>query len=200
MEEELKTILENSELDGTGKTEAIKKIVGSKYVPTDKYSELKNNKETEYNNLKAEYEQFKMSKMTEEEKRAELEKQRENEYKTTKITLNKMIAESTFSKAGFSEDDYKDILDKIVSQDSTMTKSLADSICGTMLKQKELIKQKLEENILKGTTPPPAGNADGQELEDKLTTYQKALEKAQEKGDMVKVATYTRLIQEEKNK
>ena len=124
-DEELNQILTNSELDDAGKAEAIKTLVGKSFVPTSKYNTEKQNTKAQidaYNTLKNEYETFKQSKMTDEEKQAEKEKQMQEQYQKANLTISKMYAENTFAKAGFKEDDYKGILDNIVTVDPEKTK------------------------------------------------------------------------------
>ena len=137
--------------------------------------------------------------MTDEEKQAELVKNQLEENKKMKLQLNKMSVENIFSKAGFKEDDYKDILEKIVGEDVTVSTALAQSICNTMLNQKKEIEKSITEKIAKGTPKPNAGEG-GITGETDVEKYQKLLDEAIKRNDFVKMATYTRLIQESKNK
>ena len=121
-------------------------------MPTSKYNTEKQNTKAQidaYNTLKNEYETFKQSKMTDEEKQAEKEKQMQEQYQKANLTISKMYAENTFAKAGFKEDDYKGILDNIVTVDPEKTKDLAELICNTMLKQKKDIEKAITDKIVK---------------------------------------------------
>ena len=200
MEEELQKILANADLDETKKAEAIKTYVGNNFVPTNKYSEKVKEVETittEKNNLSTEYEQFKQSKMTEDEKKQEQAKKEKEANEKMAYEFSKMKAENIFAKAGFKEEDYAPILEKIVSNDIEKTKTLAETFCNTLVKQKENIEKEVKEKIVKGTKVPPAGNVgEGSKAEN----YEKLLEEATKRNDFPKMAYYSRLIQEEKLK
>ncbi len=165
-------------------------MVGNAFVPTAKYNEEKN----KVKSITSEYETFKQSKMTDEEKQANLIKTQIEENKKIKLQLNKMSAENIFSKNGFKEEDYVDILDKIVGEDSKITSDLAESICNTMLNQKKQIEKSITDKIAKETPKPDAGDSDtGKE---NIDNYKQALQEATKRNDYVKMAYYTRLIQE----
>lgn len=202
-EEELNQILTNSELDDAGKADAIKTLIGKSFVPTNKYNTEKLNTKAQidaYNALKAEYDTFKQSKMTDEEKQAEKERIMQEKYQRANLTISKMYAENTFAKAGFKEEDYEEILDKIVTEDPDETKGLANIICNTMLKQKKDIEKAITDKIVKNNPKPPAGNDNGSGNESEIDKYKKLYAEAQKSNDYAKMAYYTRLVQEaEKN-
>ena len=202
MEEELQKILANADLDDTKKAEAIKAYVGSNFVPTSKYSDKVKEVETittEKNNLSVEYENFKQTKMTEEEKKAEQAKKEAEANQKLMLEVSRTRAENIFAKAGFKEEDYSSILDSIVGVDIEKTKTLAESLCNSLLKQKENIEKQVKDTIVKGTQTPPAGNTDTTPASD-VEKYEKLLEEATKKNDFVNIAYYTRLVQQEKNK
>ena len=192
----------NGELDEAGKAEAIKAIVGKNFVPTTKYNAEKANTKTQtdaYNALKTEFETFKQSKMTDEEKQAEQARKMQEQYQKANLTISKMYAENTFAKAGIKEDDYKNILDSIVTEDPEKTKGLAETICSAMLKQRADVEKTLKEKITKGTPTPPAGNDNDAGSGSEIDNYKKLFEEAQKRNDFAKMAYYTRLIQEAQN-
>ena len=199
MEEELGSILENAELTNEAKTEAIKALVGKSFVSNDQYNKAKAKQAEKDEALKAlrtEFDAFKESKMTETEKQAEIAKEKEERYQKQNLMISKMYAENTFSKAGFKEDEYKDILDNIVQEDLEKTKGLAETICNSMLKQKADIEKAVKDKIIKGQTPPPAGNDNDKGSGDEIENYKKLYQQAVEKNDFQKMAYYTRLVQE----
>ena len=203
MDEELGSILENAELTNEAKTEAIKALVGKSFVSNDQYNKAKAKQAEQvnaYNALKAEFDTFKESKMSDEEKQAEASKRMQEQYQKANLTISKMYAENTFAKAGFKEDDYKDILDNIVSEDTDRTKGLAETICATMLKQKADVEKTITDKILKGQTPPPAGNDNDKGSGDEIENYKKLYQEAVAKNDFPKMAYYTRLVQEAQRK
>lgn len=199
MEEELNQILSNEELDIGARAEAIKKIVNNNYVPKDIQKQTKDEWKTKYSTLEAEYNKFKEEKMTDEEKQAEAIKlEREKSNKQSKM-LSQLFAENVFSKAGFKEDDYKEIIPSILKDDPEETKSLASVICNTMLNQKKAIENQVKEQIIKGQKKPEGGDNPDEGITE-LDKLKKAYAEAVKSGDTVKLATYTRLIAEANNK
>lgn len=98
MDEELVQILANAELDDSAKADAIKGLVGKNFIPTAKFNDEKAKQKQAYNSLKAEYDTFKETKMTDEEKQAEQAKAQSEEYKKVKMQLNEMTAKNIFQK------------------------------------------------------------------------------------------------------
>ena len=88
-EEELSQVLSNEELDDEAKTAEIQKIIGSKFIPQKKYNDLKEETSKAYGLLQQEYNDYKQSKMTDEEKKQEYVSKLENNYKSVKLELNK---------------------------------------------------------------------------------------------------------------
>ena len=206
MEEELVKILSNAELDDTKKAEEIQKAVNALYVPTATVvaerkanKELIANKDKAFEDLSAEYDTYKQSKMTEEEKKQEEIRKKDEDYKNALMRLSKSTAINVFASSGLQEDDYKDFLDDIVSIDEEQTKTLAEKICATITKQKNDIANKMKEDIVNGTTPPPAGNA-GYSSKTKKEEYQELLSEAMKKNDINNIVYYQRLVQEEQEK
>lgn len=199
MEEELNQILSNEQLDTEARAEAIKKIVNNNYVPKDVQKQTKDEWKNKYSTLEAEYNKFKEEKMTAEEKQAELRKiEAEKSEKQSKM-LSQLFAENVFSKAGFKEEDYKEIIPNILKEDPEETKSLASVICNTMLNQKKVIENQLKEQIIKGQKKPEGGDNpdDGVTQLDKLKN---AYAEAEKNGDMVAMASLTMQIAQAQNK
>ena len=138
--------------------------------------------------------------MTDEEKQAEQAKLMQEQYQKANLTISRMYAENTFAKAGIKEDDYKGILDNIVTEDPDKTKGLAETICSAMLKQKQDIEKSIKDKIIKGTKTPPAGNDNDSGTESDLDKYKKLYADAQKRNDYGKMAYYTRLVQEAQRK
>ena len=204
MDEELGSILENAELSNEAKQEAIKALVGKSFVSNDQYNKAKA-KQTEqtnaYNALKAEFDTFKESKMTDEEKQAEIAELRDKEYKKLKKQLNEMTAKNIFANAGINEqslgkEDYDSLLNSIVREDGEETKNLANTVCSVITKQKADIEKAMKDKIIKGQTPPPAGNDNDKGSGDEIENLKKLYQEAVAKNDFVNMARYTRLVQE----
>lgn len=200
MEEELNQILTNEELDATARVEAIKNLVGKNYVPVKKHTDAINKLKTDYDTMKTEYTQFKETKMTDEEKQAELIKQEREKSEKQSQMLSKLLAENTFSKAGFDEEDYKEIIPTIIREDPEETKSIAEQICNAMVSQRKSIEDRIKQDLIKGQKKPEGGNADGDEGLTEVEKYKKAYNEAAKNNDRVAMATYTRLIAEAQNK
>ena len=199
MEEELNQILSNEELDTEARAEAIKKLIGNNYVPTTVQKKTKDEWKSKYSALEAEYNQFKEAKMTDEEKQAEaIRIEKEKSQKQSKM-LSQVFAENVFSKAGFKEEDYKEIIPSILKEDPEETKGLASVICNTMLNQKKAIENQVKEQIIKGQKKPEGGDNpdEGVTQLDKLKI---AYDEAEKNGDMVAMASLTMQIAQAQSK
>lgn len=206
MEEELVKILSNAELDDTKKAEEIQKAVNALYVPATTVAEERRankealaNKDKAYADLTAEYDTYKQSKMTEEEKKQEELRKKDEQYTNALMRLSKATARSVFADAKIPKEDYEGFLEYIVDVDEEKTKSLAEKICATITKQRSDVANKMKEDIVNGTTPPPAGNA-GYSQKTKKEEYQSLLNEAIKKNDMNNIVYYQRLIAEEEQK
>lgn len=200
--EELANVLSNAELDDNAKIDAIQKLVSAKFVSADvlanerkKFKETLAGQETNYKNLETEFNDYKQSKMTDDEKREALAKQREQEYEQALKKASRYSAQSVFAGAGLKEEDYSGFLDDIVGLDEERTKSLAEKICQTITKQKQGTEQNIKNQLINGATPPPAGNSQ-YKAETDVDRYQKLYMEAQSKNDMNGIVYYGRLIAE----
>ena len=87
---------------------------------------------------------------------------------------NRLEVEKIFVGVGLSEEDYKDFIDGIVSEDADASKTLATNLANMLTKQKEAAVQKTKEELMDGTqTPGGNGGSDG---EDKKTEAEKFAE------------------------
>lgn len=120
--------------------------------------------------VKTEYETFKESKMTEEEKQkkqledAEKERQRVlDEAKAEAAKYRKLSVEAkvknVFASEGFVEDDYKDIIGGLVTQDEKVALDTATNFVKMIKAQKDLAAKLAVDKALKGM-PDPSGNND----------------------------------------
>lgn len=203
MDEELKELLG----EDTEKIEAIKKMVGEKFVPTSVLTERVNKAKEETKKfqdanaeLQKEYDDFKLSKMTEEEKTKALQARADEENKKIMKELNEYVARTIFSQNNIAKEDYEDLLGTIVSTDKERTQAVAESICSIINKSKDDNMQKLKSSVIKNQPKPEGGNDNTNGKTSTLEMYEEALEKANKEHDIVKIATYTRLVQEEKMK
>jgi len=204
--EELANVLSNAELDDNAKIDAIQKMVSAKYVSADvlanerkRFKETLAGQETNFKNLQTEFNDYKQSKMTDDEKAQALAKQKEQEYEQALKKVSRYSAQSVFAGAGLKEEDYSGFLDDIVGLDEEKTKSLAEKICQTITKQKQGTEQDIKNKLINGTTPPPAGNSQ-YKAETDVDKYQRLFAEAQSKNDMNGIVYYSRLIAEAQTK
>lgn len=72
--------------------------------------------------------------------------------------LNKLDAEKILVAAGLTEEDYKDLIDGIVSDDSERTKTMATNLSTLIKSQKESAAQKAKEELMDDTKIPGGGS------------------------------------------
>lgn len=195
MDEELNKILSNEELDSNARVEAIKALVGKDFVPVSKHTEKIN----ELAKVQGDFENYKKTKMTDEEKNAEAVRIAQEENQKTSRMLSQMFAENVFAKAGIKEETYKDIIPDIIQNDAEATKAIAEKICSSMVKQKEEVEKTLRKQIADGQKKPEGGEGKNASETD-IEKYEKLLADAISKNDFAKQAYYTRLIYEMKQK
>lgn len=87
---------------------------------------------------------------------------------------NKLEAEKILVAAGLTEEDYKDLIDGIVSDNEETTKAMATSLAGMVSKQKDAAVQKTKEELMDGTKTPGGGS--GEPPEDEKTEDVKNVE------------------------
>ena len=190
MDEELNKILSNEELDSNARVEAIKALVGKDFVPVSKHTE----KIGELQKVQNDFENYKKSKMTDEEKNAEaIRVAQENEQKTNRM-LSQLFAENVFAKAGIKEEDYKEIIPDIIQSDAETTKKIAEKICSTMVKQKAEIEKNMQKKIADAQKKPEGGEGTQSDDKNTLENYRKLLDDAIKTNELAKQAYYTRLI------
>lgn len=77
---------------------------------------------------------------------------------------NRLDVEKILVGAGLTEDDYKDLIDGLVSEDAEKSKALATNLASMLGKQKEAAVQKTKEELMDGTqTPGGDGGKEGEE-------------------------------------
>ena len=76
---------------------------------------------------------------------------------------NRLDAEKILVAAGLTEENYKDLIDGIISDDAEKTKSMATGLATMVTKQKESAIQKTKEELMDGTPNPAGGSGGGDE-------------------------------------
>lgn len=64
---------------------------------------------------------------------------------------NRLDVEKILVTAGLTEEDYKDLIDGLVTEDAETSKALATSLANMLIKQKEAAVQKTKEELMDGT-------------------------------------------------
>ena len=100
---------------------------------------------------------------------------------------SKLDVEKIFVAAGLTEEDYKDLIDGIVSEDAEKSKTMANSMVVMLTKQKEAAIQKTKEELMDGTGG--SGGTGGTGGENKKTEAEKFAETfGKEAGDAAKAS------------
>lgn len=74
---------------------------------------------------------------------------------------NRLDVEKILVGAGLTEEDYKDLIDGLVSEDADASKALATSLATMLIKQKEAAVQKTKEELMDGTKKPGDNGGNG---------------------------------------
>ena len=101
---------------------------------------------------------------------------------------NRLEVEKIFVGVGLSEEDYKDFIDGIVSEDADASKALATNLANMLTKQKEAAVQKTKEELMDGTKTP-GGNGGGEDDDKKTPDIKFAEMAASSKAEADKSAT-----------
>lgn len=119
---------------------------------------------SELSKVKKELNELKNNSLTDEEKvnaAIAAADARANEYSAK---LNRLDVEKLFMADGLTENDYADLIEDIVSEDSEKTMKLAKSLLTVVKNQKSAAEKALRAELLKKTPKPPAGEPGGEEM------------------------------------
>ena len=117
--------------------------------------------------IEVEYKKLQDADLTDAEKIQKALKDAADSKKDYEKKVNKLDAEKILVAAGLTEEDYKDLIDGIVSEDAEATKTMATNFANLIKSQKESAVQKAKEEMMDGTNTP-GGSGDGEE-DDKKT-------------------------------
>lgn len=98
--------------------------------------------------------------LTDEEKIQKALQDAEDSKKEFDKKSNRLDAEKILVGAGLTEDDYKDLIDGIVTEDAETTKTMATNLAGLITKQKDAAVQKTKEELMDGTNTPSGGSGE----------------------------------------
>ena len=142
-------------------------LVDPDKLPKSVSKEVFDKTASELARVKKELKELQEKNMTAEEKlKLELEKAAESQAQY-KRELAKLRATEIFVAAGLTEDDYKTLLDIVVSEDEEATKVRAKSMVDVIASQKTAVEKAVKAELLKGTPKPEPGDpSKGVTLED----------------------------------
>lgn len=186
------------------KAEALKKNLATVVIPKEKYNDLSNklkNTETNYSILSSEYEEFKKSKMTDEEKAESERKQFELDKKANAILKSELAVEKLLLKNGIeiNDDDteLKETISSIISEDTEKSVKLASNFITLLNKTKEMTKNETTTELL-NNTPKPIGGVDSSSSVSRIDELNSQLKKAiEEKNVMLQTRLMSEIFQEQ---
>ena len=188
------------------RVEAIKKGLATLVIPKDKYNDLsKKLKTTESNfeSLQGEFDEFKKSKMTDDEKKEQREKEFAEREKANKIKASELAVKGLLLDNGIklTDDDVelKETLSNIISEDSDKSLKLAGSFISLLNKTKEQTEKETTTKLL-NDTPKPVGGVDSSSNVSKVEMLKKQYEEAVKNKDvMAQTKLTTAIFQEQQN-
>lgn len=128
--------------------------------------------------IEVEYKKLQDADLTDAEKIQKALKDAADSKKDYEKKVNKLDAEKILVAAGLTEEDYKDLIDGIVSEDSEATKTMATNFANLIKSQKDSAIKKTREELMDGTNTRGGGSG-GDEGEEKTPDIEFA-EKAAE--------------------
>ena len=204
MKEAIEQVLSNETYTtNEERVDALSKELAKLVIPKDKYNDLSNrlkNTESEYSTLQTEYDNFKKSKMTDDEKRASEQQEFENQKKLNAIERSKLGVQMLLLKNGIEvkDDDteFQETLTNIVSEDYDKSIKLATSFINIMNKTKDQAAKETTTKLL-NDTPAPIGGLNSSSSLSKVDMLKKELEQAIKDKDTIKqTELYGKIYQE----
>ena len=128
--------------------------------------------------IEVEYKKLQDADLTDAEKIQKALKDAADSKKDYEKKVNKLDAEKILVAAGLTEEDYKDLIDGIVSEDAETTKTMATNFANLIKSQKDSAIKKTREELMDGTNTRGGGSG-GDEGEEKTPDIEFA-EKAAE--------------------
>ena len=207
MNEVIESVLNDETLTtNEERSEALKKKLATLVIPKDKYNDLSaklKNTESNLSTIQSEFDEFKKSKMTDDEKRAEELKKFEEDKKTNAIEKSSLAVEKLLLKNGIEikEDDteLKDTLETIVSEDYEKSIKLANSFISLLNKTKTETANATTTKLL-NDTPKPIGGVQSSSNLTELDKLKEELAEAIKNKDVVKQTQLTTKIFNEQQK
>lgn len=201
--EELVKILGNEELKSNEeKVDAINKLLAESTIPKDKFNDTSaklKEAEQKLTSMSNDFEEFKKSKMTDEEKKNAERESMQNQLLKYQLDLNRLEVEKIFESNGLTQEDYKDIEANIIGKDRETSIASATAFVNILKTRSEKVAQATKEELLK-QTPTPVGGTGGTQTVSNLEELQNAYSNALKEKDVVAQAKLLREIQQEQAK
>ena len=201
--EELVKILGNEELKSNEeKVDAINKLLAESTIPKDKFNDTSaklKEAEEKLTSMSNDFEEFKKSKMTDEEKKNAERESMQNQLLKYQLDLNRLEVEKIFESNGLTQEDYKDIEANIIGKDRETSIASANAFVNILKAKSEKVAQATKEELLK-QTPTPVGGTGGTQTVSNLEELQNAYSNALKEKDVVAQAKLLREIQQEQAK
>ena len=207
MKEAIEQVLSNETYTtNEERVDAISKELAKLVIPKDKYNDLSTrlkNTESELETTKTALDDFKKSKMTDDEKKEAERKEIEEQKRLTAIEKNDLAVQKLLLKNGIEvkDDDIElqQTLKNIVSEDAEKTMSLANSFITILNKTKDLTEKETTSNLL-NQTPKPIGGTDSSSSLSKVDMLKEEYKQAVESKDEVRQAQLMTEIFNEEHK
>lgn len=108
--------------------------------------------------IEVEYKKLQDADLTDAEKIQKALKDAADSKKDYEKKVNKLDAEKILVAAGLTEEDYKDLIDGIVSEDAEATKTMATNFANLIKSQKDSAIKKTREELMDGTNTRGGGS------------------------------------------
>ncbi len=188
------------------RAEALKKGLATLVIPKNKYNDLSQklqNTEQDLLNTKNEFEDFKKSKMTDDEKIEAREKEfaikvSENNLKASELAVKSLLLDNGI-KVTDEDKELKETLENIISEDMDKSIKLANSFISLLNKTKTQTANETTTKLL-NETPKPIGGVQSSSNITELDKLKKELKEAIDNKDVLAQTKLTTLIFNEEQK
>jgi hypothetical protein len=204
MEEAIESVLTNEEYTtNEERVDAIKKELAKLVIPKDKYNDLNTrlkNTETEYSKLQTEYNDFKQSKMTDDEKREAERVEFENQKRANAIEKSDLAVQKLLLQNGIeikdNDTELKETLSTIVSEDYDKSIKLANSFISLLNKTKDITVKETTSKLLNDTPKPIGGSESSSSLTRKELLEKEYADAVNNKDTLLQTQLITEMFNE----
>ena len=204
---EMNEVIENVLSDETYTTneervEAIKQGLATLVIPKDKYNDVATklkNTETSLNSLQTEYDDFKKSKMTDDELRESEKKQLEERKNQLALKESEYAVRDLFESNNVPKSKYEKVLKKVVTSNKDKSVEIAQTFIELLSETADETKKQTVTDLL-NDTPKPTVSTPNSGTVSNLDSYKQKYDEAVKSGDFLSQTQYMRLIQEEQIK